>query len=435
MSYGPPGRNEKGGYSWLEGLRITDVDPPPMPNDLLAILEQGRDSNANSSEQSKNDKLPYKNTLSLEGATSEGKKSATTATNRNKRNIFFSEPGRDETLFHIASALRRGGMDRDNISEYLTFLGQNCKPPFPQKEINTKIESVFKRAENRNKGLTAEIREWVSATWGNITATEALQTATNATFEDRKKIRVILGRLVKEGVLERVPERNGVYRKINNDCPSVDFINATTEPIDLWLPFGLTDVAGIHLGNVLVFAGEKDSGKTSALMNIALKNRNAFNVSYFTSEMSPGEFRLRASKSGYPIEQWKKVALYERAGNFEDVVKPGEGNLNIIDFLEKHDNFYTIGADIQKIHAKLDGAIAVIALQKDKEKDLGRGGGFGLEKARLYVALSWGKAKCISCKNFRENSRVGNPRGMEYTYKIFNGFKYYEVDDWHKPGK
>ena len=97
-----------------------------------------------------------------------------------------------------------------------------------------------------------------------------IQTATTATFEDRKKIRVILGRLAKEGVIERVENQVGVYRVLDKDCPSVDWVSADTKCVGkLWLPFDLNRIAEIMPGDIILIAGAMNAGKSALMMNIA----------------------------------------------------------------------------------------------------------------------------------------------------------------------
>jgi hypothetical protein len=139
--------------------------------------------------------------------------------------------------------------------------------------------------------------------------------------------------------------------------------------------------------------------------------------------MGAAEFKMRVGKfDDISVSQWKDVSVYERSDNFADVIKPGEGNLNIIDFLEVVDEFWKVAATIQKIHQKLNGALCVVAIQKNPGQDLGRGGAFSLEKARLYLSLDYQVAKIISCKNFKENELIGgNPRGYTCRYKLVGG--------------
>ncbi len=431
----PPGYNEAGQYKWIDGLKITDIDPAAMPEMLFDVLKNG----GNSSEPSKastniNDRVfTYKNSTSREDITFQKNRDITPITKHNKPNISFLKGSRDNDLFHVGDCLRKGGMDSDNILKVLDILGCNCKPPFPKKEIIAKHESILKRADSAERGLTAEVRHFINITSHNFSITNAYQNITNITPSDRAKITAILHRMAKkEGIIEPVEGRAGYYRKVESDCQPIDWVNAETEFVDIWLPYELDRIAGVQPGNVLVFAGEKDSGKSAALMNIAKENRHKFNVHYFSSEMGDAEFKLRANKFDITPDQWG-IKVYERSSNFQDVIKPSEGNLNLIDFLEIYDNFYKIGADIANIHSKLKGAIAVIAIQKSPGQDFGRGGAFSLEKARLYISLFQGRAKCISCKNFREDSPVGNPRGKEYHFKLVDGCKIIRSEGWHAP--
>jgi hypothetical protein len=187
----------------------------------------------------------------------------------------------------------------------------------------------------------------------------------------------------------------------------------------------LGDITGVQPGNILIFAGEKDAGKTAFLMNIAKENRSKYKVHYFNSEMGKQEFKLRASGfDDISINQWNNFYLYSRSGNFHQVLKRGEGNLNIIDYLEAPEEAFRIGPMIKRIHDSLDGALCIMGLQKKIGQDLGRGAEFSMEKARLYVSLNYGRAKIISCKNFKQNELItGNPRGYTCTYKLVNGCK------------
>ena len=411
----PPSQNGGGiPYYWLEGLKVSKVDFAEWPEDLFATLQQGSH-------------LLYSKGGVIGGdGTSVKTEQQQRATRATTRNISFDEGGRDDAIFHLANHLVRGGMLNVDIENYLEFVASHCNPPFPPEEILIKIKSAIERSKKREINLTATLREFVSATWGNFSATDAQQAATiSNTPEDRHKVRTVLGRLVDEGLIEKVRGKNGVYHRIENECQPVDWINVDCSYQDLWLPLDLGQICGVQPGNVLIFAGAKDSGKTAFMMNIGKENRQKYKVHYFNSEMGVKEFNLRAKLfDDISVNQWNNFYLYNEAHNIQDKVKPGEGNLNVIDYLEAPEKLWEIGVYIQKIHERLDGAIAVIAIQKKIGQDLGRGAEFGMEKARLYVSLDYGKAKIISCKNFKENETIkGNPRGYSTNYKLVNGCK------------
>ncbi len=64
--------------------------------------------------------------------------------------------------------------------------------------------------------------------------------------------RVILHRLVKNGVLERHPDREGLFRRIQNGCEIIDWINANDRPFDLNWPFEIEKLALLHPKTLVV---------------------------------------------------------------------------------------------------------------------------------------------------------------------------------------
>jgi hypothetical protein len=407
----PPSCNGHGvEYKWLPGLSIEKIPPAPMPAFLYDTLLQSLGSliiTSNSKE--------YANT----------QKEETNGDIDYKRQQFFTEGRRDQDLFHVANCLIKGKCEKELSKEVIKILAKNCTPAFPEKEADKKFDSAQARQTVREGNLAAEIRDWVLTTNGVFLTTNAYKELHLTTRDERKNVAVILKRLKDDGIIEKAGKRNGEWRLVDQDCKPMDWINADCNYKDLWLPMGLDRVCGVQPGNIMVIAGAKDSGKTAFLLNCAKENRHQYKIHYFNSEMGAAEFKMRVSKfDDIPLSQWKDVAVYERSENFADVIKSGEGNLNIIDFLEVVDEFWKVAATIQKIHQKLNGALAIIAIQKNPKADLGRGGAFSLEKARLYLSLDYQVAKIISCKNFKENDMIqGNPRGYTTRYKLVNGCK------------
>jgi hypothetical protein len=409
----PPSANGDGvEYKWLLGLSIDKIAPAPMPSMLFDTLLQC--ISVSSSLYTSN---------SNEHANDGG---LTTNDNNDYKGLqYFTEGRRDHDVFHVANCLHKGRCENDIAWEVIKLVAKNCDPPFSEKEAEIKFKSASSRQNVRDRNLAAEIRDWVLTTNGVFLTTNAYNELHLTTREERKNVAVILKRMKDDGIIEKAGNRNGEWRLVDQSCSPMDWINASCEYLPLWMPLNLGEICGVQPGNILVFAGAKDSGKTAWLLNMAKENRHDYKIHYFNSEMGPAEFKLRASKfDDVAVAQWRDVNVYERSENFQDVIKPGAGNLNIIDFLEVVDEFWKVAATLQKIHQKLDGALCVVALQKNTGMDLGRGGAFSLEKARLYVSLDYQKAKIISCKNFKENEIIaGNPRGYTCTYKLVNGCK------------
>ena len=144
-----------------------------------------------------------------------------------------------------------------------------------------------------------------------------------ATAEGRRQISAMLSRFAKDGLIERIPGRNGVFRKVENQCDSIDPFSASAEPVKMWMPFRLHEIVNILPGNIIVIAGEPDAGKTAFLMALAKANAMKHLVHYFSSEMGPAELHTRIKKDiETPREVWNKIDFRERSSAFQDVIKP-----------------------------------------------------------------------------------------------------------------
>jgi hypothetical protein len=211
----------------------------------------------------------------------------------------------------------------------------------------------------------------------------------------------------------------------------MDYRNASDNPVNIWFPFAIHDRVKIMPGNIIQINGEKNSGKTAFLLNIARYNMKNWKVHYFNSEMGAAELKMRLNLfDNLTLSDWTMNA-YERSGDFADVIFPGEGNLNIIDFLEIHDEFFRAGEYMRAIHEKLKGAIAVIAIQKNYGQEMGLGGSRTEEKPRLILNISNGKLKVKMAKNWKDK----NPNGKFVNFKLVNGCKFIQDGDWKKEEK
>jgi len=237
-------------------------------------------------------------------------------------------------------------------------------------------------------------------------------------------------KLVKIGFIERHGNRRGCYRKKESDLIEMDYINADDSPVDIWLPFDISDLVEIYDGNLIMIAGAKDSGKSTLCFNIIKENHHRMDIHYFNSEMGAGELKKRLSNfPDIALDQWNFKA-YERAGDFEDVIFPGLGNLNIIDFLEIHDEFYVIGKKLKAIHDRLQGAVAIVCLQKNPGQDTGLGGWRSMEVTRLALALDYERVKITVGKNRRDPAK--NPRGLVKNFKILGGHQIIDRHKWER---
>jgi hypothetical protein len=223
------------------------------------------------------------------------------------------------------------------------------------------------------------------------------------------------------GFLEPAPGKNyGWYRQVNKELVEQDVQGAEGEATDLWLPLGLSDKVKLFPGDIGIFAGTPNVGKTCFTLNIALENAaKDFEINYFNSEMSSIELKERIELFNAGWDAWNGVKFYRRSENFQDVVFGGKNVINIIDFLQVHDEFYKIGATLFEIHKRLNDSICIINMQKNPGQDTALGGFRTLELPRLAVAIESGKCKITKAKAWRDKEK--NPNGSSCKFKLVHG--------------
>ena len=277
--------------------------------------------------------------------------------------------------------------------------------------------------------LSHKIRDWIRDTEGEFFGTDVDKELSIGTQRDKENRKKVLQRLSKEGIIVRASEKRSHYRKIDSSCEDIDWKSAVAEEYKINFPLGLTEYVKIYPGNIIIIAGESNSGKTAFLLNLVKLNMAEKDIYYFSSEMGGEELQIRIDEfNDIKREDWK-FHPKERASNFSDVIVPGA--LNIIDFLEVYDEFYKIGAYIKHIFDKIGRGIAVIAIQKNPGAMHGTGGAKSIEKARLYLTMEPGKCIIRKAKNFRYHHT--NPNGFEVQYNIINGCKFVNKTGWYKP--
>lgn len=276
-----------------------------------------------------------------------------------------------------------------------------------------------------------KIKKWVKSSPGEFSVRDVDYDLGFSTPEQKIARTAVLEKFVAEKVLSREGKHRGVYRPYQAALESMDFKTADDKFLPLWLPMGIHKMVGIMPGNIVVLAGEANAGKTAMMLNIIKSNMNKFDVHYFNSEMGAGELKSRLSKfEGLSLDDWTFNA-YSRDSDFADVVFTGEKSLNIIDFLEVHDDFYLVGEKIKQIHLALNGGIAIIAIQKNKGSEFAVGGNRTMEKARLVVNVEPGKFKITKAKNFI-NSAL-NPNGLMCDWKLVDGCRFVmKGSEWYR---
>jgi hypothetical protein len=402
----PPSVNREGkSYAWLNGLSIDEVELPPLPNAYLSFIKSSA----------------FKGYV---GEKNESHAESRIVTGSQK---ILTLGRRDNDLFHVANCLVKGRTQINEIEQYLGILAKSCNPPFPLNEMEDKIKSALKRVQKREINIAKDLRRWIEVTDGHFEVTDYYKESRIVTPEEKHAAIVALKRMADEGIIEKYGSKRGVYRRIESECEEIDFLNAPTEALNIRWTFGIERYVKILPKNIIVVAGSPDSGKTAFLLNTVRLNMDRYKIHYFSSEMGDIELRDRLSKFDFPLSRWKFTPK-ERSSNFADVIHPDE--INIVDYLEVHDEFYKVGGLIKEIYDKLKNGVAIIALQKNPDKEYGLGGARGLEKARLYLSMGSGKIKMVKAKNWVIGQT--NPNGLELNFKLVQGWNFLPEGDWHK---
>jgi len=281
------------------------------------------------------------------------------------------------------------------------------------------------------RSIADRVREYVSVTSGYFPVTSCYAELQVVTNQDKTAVRMALLRMVKSGEVERHPQKDGYYRRVDTEVVPIDFKTASIQSLDLLFPLDLTDILQIYPKCIGVIGGEKDSGKTAFCLNFIKMNMATWDVHYASSEYAGTELALRLrAHEDISFDEWKFRA-FERTRNFHDIIKPN--SINVIDWMggEFADAAYLVNKAMLSILEKLNKGMALIALQKDKGKQFARGAGYTLDYARFYITFSSpGTAKIEVAKTFKG---MHSPVGKVRNYKLVGGWKFIPQDEWHDP--
>jgi hypothetical protein len=345
----------------------------------------------------------------------------------------------NELINYIVTCCYKGGMLPDEILPVFEEATKFCDPLMLDNKIKDKFRVCVNECVHADErsSLSQEVYDFVLTTSGNFLTTDVYNGLHLTTRKDKKNATMALLRLIKNNVIERVGNKNGCFRLIQNDVEIIDWKKDSGEELDLALPMSLDRLVKIYPRNLIVVAGMSNTGKTAFMLNFVGLNLDKFGgkMKYFSSEMGECELKTRLRKFGLPDDVWNGCIFYERSKNFADVIDPNA--INIIDYYEISDDFSNIGEGFKRIYDKLEGGIAVIAIQKTEDKRSGRGGSFSEEKPRLYLTLDEDKedrsvilATILKAKNWKTDI---NPSKRWKRIRINDGYKIEELTTWQSP--
>ena len=162
-------------------------------------------------------------------------------------------------LKHIVKGLCCLGMSEIKI--YNTLLHYNYIYSVYVKELTKEdlFQVIHEIKNSKNNGISTydEILNYIETTEGEFSLKDVCEmTNIDNSKKGKNKASAVLSRLVKESIIERVGKKNGHFRKIDTELDEIDWMNASDDSVDMWLPFGLHDMVKIHYGNIILIAGE-----------------------------------------------------------------------------------------------------------------------------------------------------------------------------------
>ena len=402
----PPSSVNGKSYSWLPGKSILEIPPAPAPLSFINLLNNA-----------------FSLSGGVDGVDNKGQQKTT------KDNIKFNKGYRDNALFHLANHLVKGRMPVQEIQEILGLIAiKLCNPPFPENEIQAKIQSALNRVENQERNLTQELRELIKTTSGNIETTFANKMLGLTTRDNMKKVYTIFGRFVQEGLLERTGRKAGEYRIVQRDFEEVDLNSiGNVDPINVKLPLAIHELCELMPKDLVVFAGTTNAGKTAIMLDVVRMNMHRQKCYYFSTELGRHAAKKRIAK--HPDCQTWEFKFIDDFPNFIDVIRPDD--FNFIDYVEVTDGeFYKIPSILAGIQKKLKKGLAFVALQKNPGLSHAVGGYQTKSKPALFCSLEedypGANLKLEKVKNWTGQ----NPNGMHHKFFIVDGMKIVPQGTW-----
>jgi len=227
--------------------------------------------------------------------------------------------------------------------------------------------------------------------------------------------------MCKEGLIEKHGDKRGCYRTPEREITFEDFKNVDSTTVDLRLPFGFERYVEIMPGDIISFAGVRNSGKTAIALECVRLNMRRLPVFYFSKEIRKYALNRRLSKhNDLDVSDWN-FKFCSNFPNFTDILQPDA--VNVIDYLEVSEGeYYKMASILAKIHANLKGqAIAIVFLQKHTGARHAMGGEGTEQKPAITFNIDPGFPGAILTAHKIKNWVDINPEGYGMKFKIVQG--------------
>jgi hypothetical protein len=296
---------------------------------------------------------------------------------------------------------------------------------------------------DRARSIAGDVKDWIEASEGWFYLGDIDKELQIVTKADKAARGQEIHRLVESKKLRRDKNRQGRYKKLHERKP-MEWWTASKTPLDLWLPFGLSDDSTepyirIFSGNIIICAGMQDSGKTLMAYEFANNNisTNPFDhkIQVVVSEQDRQEVRVVLEDIPmYDAEAWREhVDVWPKRGSdWADMVVPNA--INIFDYVTDYDEAWNIGRQLRDIYDAIEGESGVVwvNLQKDYDRDTGRGGPVTKDIPRLYLSISCFENRPSEIKIIKGKFKRGkDPKGMKHKFDISDDGTIVELGSWY----
>ncbi len=302
--------------------------------------------------------------------------------------------------------------------------------------------------------LTLDIvRKFLSTLEGQNITTNGLRREFNLLPGSKSydSIRMIIHRLVEQKILRSLGSR-GEYRVVKQVQPIQVFGEPMSEPYQLIFPrcfetfmeMDFADDLIIREGDLVLISGQSNFFKTGLCLNFAGENIDSEPVlmgnEYTTLENKPSPRFLNRIKNMDWIHwqdengKQKFTLLPVRADYAEHIVKD---KINIIDWINiDTGEHYMIGTIMESIKRELGKGIGIIAIQKSKGAEAGRGGQFTKDFADVEILLdNFPESDDILLTIGKVKESKKKVTGRTFAFDVFQGVKIMDFREVVKCGK
>ena len=257
--------------------------------------------------------------------------------------------------------------------------------------------------------------------------------------QDKKNRSWALAQMEKERYIKRDRRDSRKWHILKTELNFIDLEDTDESPFQIDLPLNLPQMVNLPPKCVVVLAGAPNAGKTAFMLEVLKRNLSQqYPLLYLMSEMGPSEYKQRVQKIADDPRYWnRRVQAASLSTGFDGAITQYNPNgLTVIDYLEEVEGeYYRLASDIRSIYDSLGEGIALIALQKRSQNEMGVGGEGTAEKARLYMTMdklahqprsTISALKIIKAKDYPDE----NPNGKECHVEIQAGKDIVPVSDW-----